>query len=81
MQVALDPKIKELKDIPYTISYVIRKRQQIDNLNELPKEKRPPESMIWDGAPEEIEDWLDRVFDNKEKATIDMVIKPDEIEG
>lgn len=36
--------------------------QQIDNLNELPKEKRPPEDIIWDGTSEELDDWLDKVL-------------------
>lgn len=81
MQVPLDPKLKELADIPYTISFIIRKRQQVDNLNELPKEKRPPEEIIWDGTPEEMEDWLERVFDKKNKETVDLVIRRDEIEG
>lgn len=81
MRVALDPKIEELQDVPYTISYVIRKRQQIDNLNELPKEKRPPDSIVWDGTPEEMDEWLDKVFDNKHKETMDLIIKPSDVEG
>jgi hypothetical protein len=81
LQIPLDPKIKELADIPYTISFIIRKRQQIDNLNELSKEKRPPEEMIWDGTPEELEDWLERVFNNKIQDKVDFKIKPNEIEG
>lgn len=51
--------------MPYTISYVIRKRQQIDSFNELPKEQRPPEKIIWDGTSSEIEEWLDRVLKGK----------------
>lgn len=81
MQVPLDPNLKELSDIPYTISYIIRKRQQIDNLNELPKEKRPPDSLIWEGTSEELDDWLDKVFDKKIKDTVDVYIKPAEVEG
>lgn len=57
--------------MPYTISYVIRKRIQIDNLNEIPQDKRPPEMMIWDGTSEELEDWIDRVFDKKKKKDFD----------
>ncbi len=85
MQVPLDPKLKNLAEIPYTISFIIRKRQQIDNLNELPKEKRPPEAMIWDGNPEEMEEWLEKVFETKEnKKKQDKVIlkiKDNEVEG
>lgn len=83
MQVPLDPKIRNLAEIPYTISFVIRKRQQIDNLNELTKDKRPPESMIWDGTAEDIEEWLDKVFDSKKKGENQLVfdISKNDIEG
>lgn len=47
---------------------------QIDNLNELPKEKRPPESIIWDGTSDDIEEWLERVFSPKEQSTVDMLL-------
>lgn len=49
---------------------MIRKRQQIDNLNELPKDKRPPDDILWDGIPEELDDWLDKVFDKKHTTTV-----------
>ena len=84
LQIPLDPKIKELADLPYTISFIIRKRQQIDNLNELDKKRRPPESIIWDGTPEELEKWLDDVLDPKKKGGHDEItfnIKPSDIEG
>lgn len=80
MQVPLDPEIKTLTDIPYTISYIIKKRQFIDNLNELPKDKRPPESLIWEGTPEELEGWLDKVFDRKNKEETELIILESEIE-
>ncbi|MFH1290662.1 MAG: hypothetical protein ABIH92_04610 [Nanoarchaeota archaeon] len=51
-------------DLPYTISFVIRKRMQIDGWMELPKDKRPPES-IWD-KPRDIEEWFDRVYGDKQ---------------
>lgn len=85
MQVPLDPKIKELAEIPYTISFIIRKRQQVDNLNELSKDKRPPESIIWDGTPEEMEEWLEKVFETKQNKkkqdTVILKIKDNEVEG
>ena len=82
MQIPLDPKIKELADLPYTISFIIRKRQQIDNLSELPKEKRPPEDLIWNGTPEDLEDWLEKVFDKgKGDNEVTFSISPKEIEG
>lgn len=60
--VVFDYKFRDITDIPYTFSYLIRKRMQIDSWNELPKEKRPPEA-IWD-KPSELEEWFDRVFDS-----------------
>lgn len=81
MQIPLDPKVRELAELPYTISFVIRKRQQIDTLNELPKEKRPPDSIIWDGTSEELDEWLDRVFDKKNKDTVDILLKSNDVEG
>lgn len=81
MQIPLDTRIKELAEIPYTISFIIRKRQQIDNLNELPAEKRPTEDIIWDGTPEEMEKWLDEVFNNKTQKDVTFSIKDSDIEG
>lgn len=81
LQIPLDSRIKELADLPYTISFVVRKRQQIDNLSELPKDKKPPESMIWDGSPEEMEEWLEKVFDNKHQKDVTFSINPKEVEG
>lgn len=49
-------------ELPWTISYVVRKRTQIDSYNELPKEKRPPDNLIWYSIPEEIDKWFDKVF-------------------
>ena len=48
---------------------------------ELPKEKRPPDTMIWYGNQEEIDDWFDKVF-KKEKPPQDefiFVINEDDI--
>lgn len=70
-----------LTDLPYTFSFIIRKRLQIDSLNELPKEKRPPDLTLWWGAPEEIEDWLERVMNSKHIDDENMITIPmDEIE-
>ncbi len=58
--------------------------QQIDNLNELPKEKRPPDNIIWDGTSEELDDWLDRVLGDPKKrpqTNVQLVIKDNEVEG
>lgn len=51
--------------VPWTIGYAMRKRAQIDSFNELPREKRPPENMIWEGSVEELDEWFDKVFDRK----------------
>lgn len=77
--VPLDPKVKHLSQLPYTISFVIRKMQQIDNLNELPKDKRPPDSILWDGSSEEMEEWLEKVLDKKQQTEVDIFIK--DVEG
>ena len=79
MGVPLDPKVKHLSQLPYTISFVIRKMQQIDNLNELPKEKRPPDYILWDGTSEEMEEWLEKVLDKKQQTEVDILIK--DVEG
>lgn len=47
------------------MSFVIRKRQQIDSLSELPKEKQVPEELIWYGTIEEINDWVDSAISGK----------------
>lgn len=79
LRIPLDIRLKEIVDIPHTISFVIRKRMQADNLNELPKDKRPPIKMIWEGSPEELDDFLEKVYGTKEKLTTDIVI--DDVEG
>jgi hypothetical protein len=61
---------------------VIRKRTQIDSFSELPKEKRPPESMIWYGTPRDIDDWFKKVFKTNDKNPneITLEISDEEIE-
>lgn len=81
LRIPLDPKIKELQEIPHTIAFVIKKRLQLDNLNQLPKKQRPPERMIWDSPPEAVEEWLDKVFDKKsEPKKAEVFITESEIE-
>jgi hypothetical protein len=81
----LDERLKNFTDIPYTVAFVMRKRLQIDNLHELPKDKIPPDSIIWDGSPEDLEDWLDDVLDIKKKGVTTLagsstIIDLDEVE-
>jgi hypothetical protein len=54
---------------------------QIDNLNELPKEKRPPDIMIWEGTSDEMESWIDKVFSGKQQTKANLVISEKDIEG
>jgi hypothetical protein len=80
LQVPLDIRLTSLVDLPHTISYVLRKRQQIENLMELPKDKRPTEELIWEGTAEELEDWIDKVFDRKQKSNV-AVLDVANVEG
>jgi hypothetical protein len=69
--------------MPWTMTFVIRKRQQVDGLNEMPKEKRPPDKIIWWGTPEELEEWIEKVYPSKgnkaEEDGINMIISDSEI--
>jgi hypothetical protein len=80
LQIPIDTKVTQLSDLPFTISYVARKRTQIDSLNELPKEKRPPERLIWEGTTDDLDEWLDRVLYKREKPDFEFVIDDNEIE-
>lgn len=56
---------------------------QVDSFNELPSEKRPPDKMVWEGSSEDIDKWLDDVFDRQKKNKgngIELVISDEEIE-
>ena len=66
-------------DMPHTVNTVIRYREMIDSFNELPKDKRPPES-IWFSS-ERLERWFDDVFrtDSHSSSTIELNIS--EVEG
>jgi len=79
LRIPLDTRLEELYDIPHTISFVMRKKIQADNLSELPKDKRPPIKMIWEGTPEEIDTFLERVYGKNEDTTTDILIE--NIEG
>lgn len=82
LQIPLDPTVEDIRDLPYTISFVVRKRLQIDNFNELSKEKRPTEKIIWEGTSEDLEEWIDTVVRNQGKKTnMNVMISESEIEG
>lgn len=76
--IALDRRFKDIRDIPYTWSYVIRKRILIDNLSELPKEKRPPYKIIFDGTSKELDDWIEGALHGKNSN--EFIIDIDEVE-
>ncbi len=63
--------------MPHTITEVLRWREQITSYYELPREKRPPESIWFDSA--ELEEWFDRAFDRDKDTQFDFTI--DEVEG
>lgn len=77
----MDLRIRTLSDTPHTISYVIRKRQQIDSLSELGKAKMPTPEIIWDGTPEDMDEWIDRVLSSTSQKDVDIVISEKDIEG
>lgn len=73
--------LEEISNLPYTISYVLRKRMQVDSVSELPKEKQPPDTVIWWGTPEELTRWLDSALDfNKQNLNNQIQILESEIE-
>lgn len=78
LRTPIDTRLQEFKDYPYTISFVIRKRIQMDNLDELPKEKRPPFKILFYGTSEELDDWIDMVLDPKHED--EVKIFEDEVE-
>jgi len=81
LKAPIDSSISSLgtMEYPYSISYVLRRRMQIDNFLELPKDKQPPRGL-WD-KPSELEEWFDRVFGGEKVQTeFTMDINEKEIE-
>jgi hypothetical protein len=72
-------KLEELAEIPYTWSYVIRKRMQVDSINELPNNKRPPDIVIWWRPQEDLERWINNALKLDDKSS-DIFISESEIE-
>jgi len=62
--------------MPHTVSTVIRYREMIEGFYELPKDKRPPESIWFE--PERLEEWFDDVF-KVDNTTISFDVS--EVEG
>lgn len=79
----LHDSLKDVVDIPHTISYFIRKCAQIISFNELSSDKRPPEYM-WDSS-QMLDEWFDTVFNREKKDNnadgLVVVINDEEFEG
>lgn len=69
--------------LPWTIGFVIRKLAQVESFKELPRDKRPPDDIVWWGSAEDIEKWFDKVLDRKEENPDEAVfiIEESEIEN
>lgn len=76
--IRFDDLFKDVDFLPYTFSFLIRKRMQIDSWMELPKEKRPPES-IWDDA-KELEEWFERVYGDNTQTEFNVAWGENEVE-
>ena len=57
--------------MPHTIAYLIIYRTRIDGLQELPKDKRPPRNL-WD-KPYKLQEFLDEVFETKDRKTTEYI--------
>jgi hypothetical protein len=66
-----------VSDYPFTISFVLKRRMQLDSYLELPEDKRPPRS-IWD-RPNDLKEWFERAFSSGEKQT-EFNLPVDEVE-
>lgn len=40
---------------------------------DMPQDKRPPDHTIWWGTPEDLEAWIDRVYDHKNNPANDEI--------
>jgi len=54
---------------------------QVDGLNQLPDEKRPPDLIIWAGTPEQIDEWLEKVNNPRREKDSTFIISAKDIEG
>lgn len=52
-----------ITEYPYTLSYCIRKAQQINSFFDLPKKQQPPEKYWFD--EEYLQEWFDNVSANE----------------
>lgn len=54
---------------------------QVDGLNELPRDKRPPDSIMWSNSTKHLDDWIDKVLYNKKSdKSKDTLLSISEIE-
>jgi hypothetical protein len=77
--VALHESITYVTDLPYTISFAIRKCRQIDSFYELPEKSRPPKSL-WD-KPQALKEWMDRDADPNKQTEFTLNIPESQVEG
>jgi hypothetical protein len=75
----LHKKLPPIDELPWTISYVLRKRAQVESFKELPKDKRPPDDYIWYLPPEKLDEWFDRVL-YKDSPKDEVIFEIDESE-
>ena len=76
--ISFDRLVPSVQELPYTISFLIKKRMQIDSWMELPEDRRPP-IAIWD-KPSELEDWFDRVYGENTQTEFNMNFNENEVE-
>lgn len=71
--------IKTADDIPYPITFALLYRTRINSFGELPKDKQPPRDL-WN-KPYKLEQFMDTVFDRKEKNSKQFIdINEEEVE-
>lgn len=80
LSIPLHDSLKDLSvnDYPYTVTFLIKRRMQIDSYLELPEDKRPPKSL-WD-SPSKLDEWFDRVFDHKKQTEFSIPLDENELE-
>lgn len=74
----LHPILSVVYNIPFTLAYMIRKQNQIDSFQELPREKQPPRS-IWHNDYR-INLWYDTLFTDTPAKGSELVLTMDEVQ-
>lgn len=69
-------------DLPHTITSAIAYRAQMESIQEIPKDKRPPRG-IWE-KQFKLDEFIDKMYgsgNNSNKGTTSVTINPEEVEG